>query len=225
MIRLLLLLIVFPFLLCSCRSTRVVNTWKAQNIIAQNYNEILVVGIVKENSAILKKQAESYFVKELEKLGYKAISSFATYGESGLAGTSQEDTYIKLRNTGVGAVLTIALIDKDKEKEEGMDKVEEYNTPYYYKRIWHYRNMRADISDSLTAAKNFDKYYWETILFELNALETHYVVQTSPLKNSAAQASFNNYAKVIFKSMRKKGVFKVQKKQPQKEPENPEKAF
>ena len=51
--------------------------------------------------------------------GLIAVSALDEFGTGGLANLAQEETYVKLCNKGIDAVITIALLDGKKEKVFG----------------------------------------------------------------------------------------------------------
>jgi hypothetical protein len=103
---------------------------------------------------------------------YSALHEF---GPKGLANLGEEETYIKLCSKGIDAVITIALIDKGKEIKSKSHKAAGYPGKYYYDRIWNYKIIQAEFTNgNLEEAE----YFWETILFDLAALEPQCTIQT-----------------------------------------------
>src|SRR5215207_7805818 len=95
----------------SCSSSKIITSWKASND-PRNYHKIMVVGIIKDSGVVLRSQMEAHLVNDLKNLGYNAVSALSEFGKGGLANMEQEDTYIKLCNKGIDAVITVALLDR-----------------------------------------------------------------------------------------------------------------
>ncbi len=173
------------FILCGCASPYIRTTWKAQHAFKGKYNKILVVGIIKDEDIILRGQVEKHFMNDLKESGYNALSALEEYGPKGLSNLGQEETYIKLRSSGIDAVITIALIDKAKEKYHKPRKAYGYINNYYFDRIWNYQTIQAELIDGYYPGNN--EFFWESILFDLNTLEPLCTLQTTSFKAGSAE--------------------------------------
>src|SRR6266513_3166871 len=101
------IILCFCIILSGCTLTHVVTTWKPQHFSRVNYNNILVVGVIKNENDSLRREIEKHFVVNLEELGYHTVSALHEFGPKGLANLGEEETYIKLCNKGIDAVITI----------------------------------------------------------------------------------------------------------------------
>lgn len=193
-------------LFSGCLHQKTITAWKIQHIIPRTHNKILVVGIIKDSNDSLRMKIEDGLVKNLSELDYYAVSALKEFGPKGLSDLGQEATYTKLCNNGVDAVMTIALIDKFKQKKYKQNKSVASTNYYYYERIWNYRNMLADLSANEPAT--YTHYLWEGILFDLRTLEPLCVVQTRPFEpGKEKQAEF---ASDIFAKMKKEKILNKQ---------------
>jgi len=151
---------------------------------------------------------EEHFVSELKTLGYNAVSSLEEFGAGGLQGLEQEETYVKLCNKGIDAVITIALLDKQKEHYYVPAKVKYYSSVYYYNRIWNYQKIQADPL-SVGADSVNTQLLWETILFDLTRLTPVYSAQTKPFDPALEGAMAHTYGEMLVAGMVKsKTLFK-----------------
>lgn len=185
-----------------CGSSRITTAWKAEHSAPIKYNRILVVGVFKGNDDSLRSQVEQYFVKSLTELGYLSLSAVAEFGPEGLANLGEVETYKKICNDGIDAVLTVALIDGNKEPRQKYRKVYGYPSNYYYQRIWNYKNIMA-----MQAANGNGegRFFWETILFNLNTLEAECTIQTRSFKElKLAKTSREFEGQVIQKMIKEK---------------------
>ncbi|MDP4261269.1 MAG: hypothetical protein Q8941_01950 [Bacteroidota bacterium] len=193
-----------------CRSPRITTAWKADHAAPLKYSKIVVVGITKGGDDSLRVQVERYFALALNNLGYKAVSAVVEFGPKGLANLGEVDTYRKLCNDGIDVVMTFALIDGNKEPRQKYRKIYGYPSNYYYNRIWNYKNILADMTGDNNTG---DRYFWESILFNLNTLEAECTIQTRSFKDiRLAKRTHEFQMQVIQKMIREK----VLEKQPPK---------
>ena len=198
------IIFLFWLMLYGCTSPFIKTAWKAQHEFPGKYNKILVMGIIKEEDITLRRKVEKFFIDDLKNEGYSAISGLEAYGPKGLANLGQEETYIKLRQNGIDAVISIALIDKRKEKSIKPRKAHQYASIYFYERIWNYPAIQAELVNS----KNPDnmEFFWESILFDLNSLEPQLTLQTKSFKADLAESIIRDYSKEIIRKMIKEKI-------------------
>jgi hypothetical protein len=207
-------LLIIAFSLCSCTSSKVITTWKAADS-PRAYKKILVIGIIKDSSISLRKQMENHLVDDLKAVGYNAVSALEEFGKGGLQNLEQEQTYIKLCNKGIDAVVTIALLDRTREKFYVPAQVKYYSNLYYYNRIWNYSSIQADL---IAATKNYEEstqYLWETILFDLQTLSPVYTVQTKTFDPDSLMEMGHEHGKLIVSKMLKDKIIFQDQLQPQ----------
>jgi hypothetical protein len=207
-------LLITAFALCSCTSSKLITTWKAAGS-AREYKKILVIGIIKDSSTSLRKQMEKHLVDDLKTAGYNAVSALEEFGKEGLQNLEHEQTYIKLCNKGIDAVVTIALLDRTKEKFYVPAQVKYYSSLYYYNRIWNYSSIQADL---MAATKNYEEgtqYLWETILFDLQTLSPVYSVQTKTFDPDSLREMGHEHGKLIVLKMLKDKIIFPEQLRPQ----------
>ena len=196
-------------ILSGCTSTHVVTTWKPQHFSRVNYNNILVAGLIKNENDSLRREIEKHFVVELQGLGYHAVSALDEAGAKAVANPGEEETYLKLYNKGIDAVITIALVDRNKEMANKSHKATGYPGKYYYDRIRNYKNMQAEFAGGYPAAGD---YFWEIILFDLTALEPQSTIQTRSFNAADAERRSDELLRRVVKKMRKEKILKRHEK-------------
>lgn len=169
----------------------------------------MVAGIVKAPNDSFRIKTEKYFAAGLRNMGYNTVTSFDEFGPTGLQNLSEEETYIRLCEKGIDAVIVVALIDLSKQERIKQKKTYGFSGNYYYDRIWNYKNITADFSDENN--KSATGYFWESILFNLRTLEAECTVQTKPFNTISATGFSNDFVTRILKQMRKEGILKVHK--------------
>jgi hypothetical protein len=166
----------------------------------------MVVGIIKDSGVALRSQMEAHLVNDLKNLGYSAVSALSEFGKGGLANLEQEETYIKLCNKGIDAVITVALLDGKKEKFYVPARVKYYSNLYYYNRIWNYQIIQADLISPKEQYEESTQYTWESILFDLQTLSPVYTAQTKSFDPASTETMAHEYGKLIVANMVKNKV-------------------
>ena len=172
----------------------------------------MVVGIIKDSTAALRKDMEVHLANDLKNIGYNAVSALNEFGKGGLANLEQEETYIKLCNKGIDAVITIALLDRKKEKLYVPAKVKYSSGLYYYNRIWNYNTIQADLTSGKGVYEESTQYTWETILFDLQTFSPVYSAQTKTFDPASVKSMAHEYGQLIVANMIKQKVLQLQQK-------------
>jgi hypothetical protein len=185
-------------LLAGCGSSKITTSWKAENITPQKYSKVLVLGLIRENDRSIQEKMENHFVGDLRALGYNAVSSLNEYGPKAFDKMEEQAAVDKLKNSGVDAVLTIVLLDKEKERQ--------YIPPNYSYRFWGYRNARyMRIYEPGYYVTN-TKYYWESNFYEMSSQKLLYSVQTQSFSPDNAEILGHEYGRMIVKNMVKQNI-------------------
>jgi hypothetical protein len=198
-------LLSFLILTTGCNTAKIHTAWQGKNIIPRGYSKLLVVGIVKDSGFALRQQIEKTAVDELKMNGFNAVSSIEEFGPHGLANLEREETYRRLFKKDIGAIITITLIDKKKEKQFAREKINYTSDLFFYDRIWNYKDIEADI----TAAESLKgkQYSVESIFFDIATLEALYTMETKPLSIATFKRDANIYAKrIVNELLKKKGI-------------------
>ena len=201
--RLSIFFVALLFSLYGCSGSQIITSWKSPDHY-DNYKRIMVVGIIKDTGIALRKQMETHLVNDLKVIGYNAVSALDEFGEGGLGGLEQEQTYVTLCNRGIDAVITIALLDRKKEKYYVPARVKYYSNLYYYNRIWNYNTIQADMGLINGGYEEIPSFLWESIFFDLETLSPIYSVQTKTFDPVSLKAMSHEYGKLIIKDMLKK---------------------
>ena len=189
-----------------CSSSKLITAWKSPGSIIRPYKKIMVIGIVKDSTVDIRRQMETHLVDDLKTNGFIAVSALEEFGKGGLANLEQEETYIKLCDKGIDAVITVALLDSRKEKIYIPARVKYYSNLYYYNRIWNYNVIQADLISGKGAYEESIQYLWETILFDLQTLSPVYTIQTKSFDASSLNLMAHEQGKVIVANMLKNKV-------------------
>jgi hypothetical protein len=200
-------------LINSCSSiTRITSTWKAENITPKEYNKVMVLGIIREADRNVRIQMESHLVQDLKDLGYNAFSAYDQYGPKMFQNMSEEQANKKLAKDDVDAVLTIVLLDKQKERYYVPRTV--IYSPYvtYHNRMWGYYSSLQNRIEEPEYYQVTTKYFWESNFYDLSQGKLLFSVQTQSFEPSSAGDLAHEYGQKIVQSMVKNDI--LQKQQP-----------
>ena len=200
-------------LIDSCSSfTKITSTWTAENISPKQYNKVMVLGIVREADRNVRIQMENHLVSDLRDLGYNAISAYEQYGPKMFQNMTEEQANEKVANDDVDAVLTIVLLDKEKERYYVPRSV--IYSPYitYHGHMWGYYYSLYNRIDGPYYYGVETKYFWESNFYDLPESKLLFSVQTQSFESSSTASVAHEYGQKIIQAMTKNNVLKKQEK-------------
>lgn len=193
-------------ILAGCSSSRITSSWKAENTEVIKYNKIMVLGLIREADRSLQLNMENHLVGDLRELGYHAVSALNEFGPKAFDNLEEEAAISKLKNSGVDAVITIVMLDKQKEQKYVAGSI--YYSPYgyYYNRFWRYRTTlyRRIYEPGYYITET--KYFWESNLYDMSTQTLLYSVQTQTFDPVNSESLGHEYGQLIVKDMVKKNV-------------------
>lgn len=199
----------------SCSSTKINSSWKAENAQTKPYHNVMVWGLLTEKDSTLRRQMENHLVNDLVSKGYHAVSSMDVYKAKAYKKLTAAEIIDEFKSTGVDAVITIALLNKEKEEKyfpggfynqpanknmhDGLDK--------YYSGIYE-RVFTPGYYISTTT------YFWESSLFEVKDDKMVYSVQTRSFDpNTTEKLAHENGLKIIRDMVKKKVILDLAPKE------------
>jgi hypothetical protein len=205
-----LLLIAGIFLFNNCSVTRITSTWKAPDSSVTDINKIMVLGIIREADRNLRIQMENHLVNDLEKLGYSVASSYKQYGPKMFQDMTEQQANEKLRTDGIDAVITVVLLDKQKERY--YVPARPIYSPYgpYHDQFWSYYNSLSIRIEGGGYYQVRTKYFWESNFYDLKENKLLYSVQTQSFDSKSTYNLAHEYGQKIINSMLKNNVLQKQ---------------
>lgn len=190
--------------------TRITSTWKANDITAMQYNKVMVLGIIREADRNIRIQMENHLVGDLKELGYNAVSAYEMYGPKMFQDMSETKANKMLAKDNVDAVLTIVLLDKQKERYYVPRNV--IYSPYvtYHNRMWGYYHSLSMRIDEPGYYQVTTKYFWESNFYNLSQSKLLFSVQTQSFEPASAGDLAHEYGQKIVQSMLKNNILKKQ---------------
>ncbi|SFN78560.1 hypothetical protein SAMN05428949_3464 [Chitinophaga sp. YR627] len=189
----------------ACTSTKLTSSWKTPDARIQQENKIMVIALVPAKERSLRILMENNLVAELKKEGYNAVSAYATYGPDDNLGKGDEKTALKkFRSSDVDQVMTIAMVDKSRERTyvPGYGAYGPYGNPYYGGFWPYYRGWYGRMYDPGYTQVN-TKYEWDTNLYDLKEKKLLYNAQSASVDPPTAYRQAYLFAKQIVKDMQK----------------------
>lgn len=190
--------------LAACSSSRVTHSWKSE-FPAKNYSKMLVIAL-SGTDMFTRQKMEDHLVGDLQNQGYNATSSLKEYGASAFREMNEEAVLNKLQNSGFDAVVTIVLLDKEKERYYVPGHINYSPYARYYHRFWGYYTTIYDRIYTPGYYVSNTKYFWESNLFDVANKELIYSVQTESFDPASSEVLAHEYGKLIVKDMVKNQV-------------------
>jgi hypothetical protein len=166
----------------------------------------MVLGMIRESDRSLQEKMENHLVGDLKELGFNAVSSLQEYGPRAFDNMNEETALGKLKNSGIDAVITIVLLDKEKERKYIPGHLFYSPYGYYYNRFWGYRGALYHRIYEPGYYITDTRYFWESNLYNMSNQMLVYSVQTQSFDPANSESMAHEYGKIIIKSMIKEKV-------------------
>jgi hypothetical protein len=189
-----------------CTTSKITTSWKAENAVVRKYDKILVLGLIHEADRTIQEKMENHLVGDLKQLGYHALSSLDEYGPRAFDKMDEQAAVEKLKNSGVDAVLTIVLLDKEKERKYVPGNIHYSPYGYYYNRFWGYRTALFHRIYEPGYYVTNTRYFWESNLYDMSTQTLVYSAQTQSFEPASSASLGHEYGQMIVKNMVKQNV-------------------
>lgn len=197
--------ILLLLLISGCSTSKITTSWKSNDVYVAQYNKILVLGVIHENDRRFQENMENHLVGDLKELGYNAVSSLAEYGPKAFENIDEETALNKLKDKGVDAVMTIVLLNKEKERRFVVDHGQYPNGNYYNT----FGNYRTSVYSRIYEPGYYvtdTRYFWESNFYSVHSPKLIYSVQTQSFDPSNSEILAHEYGRMIVKDMMKQKV-------------------
>lgn len=187
-------------LLFGCNSSKITSAWKAQEVVADKYKEILVLAMIPEKDRLLQERMEQHFVGDLTNLGYTATSAMQQYGPKAFENLDEKAVLDKIKSSGVDAVITIVLVNKEKERTYVPGRT------YTVHSFGDYYAMRQQRIYEPGYYTTNTQYLWESNFYDLANQALVYSAQTKSFSPASTEALSHQYGVLLVGNMRKMRV-------------------
>ena len=200
------LLLIIASVTFSCSNSVITHSWKSNSIQGTYIHKIMIVALVNPNDHSLRENLEKHLASDLSEKGFEAVSSLQTYGPASFQNESENTVLNKLQESGIDAVLTIVLLNKEKEKHYVPGRV--YYSPYniYHRRFWGYYSTVYERVYEPGYYSESTKYFWESNLYDISNKELLYSVQTKTFDPESTEQLAHEYGKLICKNLVNTGI-------------------
>lgn len=193
--------LILCILVLGCSSTKLTSSWKAKEA-GKMYHNIMVWGILTEKDSALKANMEAHLVNDLAGMGYHAISSLSVFGARSYKKLTEKEVVEQFKNSGVDAVITIVLLDKQKEEMYVPPGV--VNNPVWYNQVDKYYSNIYDKIFTPGYYISATSYFWESNLFEVNQDKLVYSARTKSFDPASAGRLAHENGLLLIRDMKKK---------------------
>ena len=192
----------------SCSSSRITHSWKSDNIPEKKFSKIMVVSVIAGSDWSIRDKMEAHLVGDLTDRGYVAVSAIKEYGPKYFENMKEAEVLDKLSNSGVDAVITVVLLDKNKERYYVPGRV--YYSPYtiYQRNFWGYYSTIYERIYTPGYYQVDTKYFWESNFYDLKNKNLLYTVQTETFDPESVEILAHEYGLLIVNDMNKKAALK-----------------
>lgn len=200
------LLFVMLIFLAACSSTKVTSSWISPDATAINLSvkKIMVAALLPDMDRELQKSMEKQMVQELKAKGINAVSAYQMYGPKCFP-DNEKEAVAKLRKTGVDGVLTVVLLDKNKEQRYTPGNSRLAPVGLYRNWFGYYSTVYSRVyTPGYYSTTN--RFYWETNLYDLNPEKLLYSAQSESFDPSSVAQLANDYGNKIITDMTKQGL-------------------
>ena len=189
------------WVLVGCTGSNVTSIWKSPDAHPAEYKKLMILGIIREPDRNVRISMEKELVGGFKNLGYNAFSAYEVYGPGTFKNMTEEQANAKLSADGVDAVLTVVLLDKQKERYYVPGRVR--FTPYftYHDRFWRYYTSIYYRIDEPGYYDYSTRYFWESNFYDLSTNKLVYSVQTQSFDPQSTASLAAEYSRTIIKAM------------------------
>jgi hypothetical protein len=194
-------------ILYACASTsRITSSWTPRPTTPVLFKKVIVLGLIHDRDRTLREQMEQSLAAHLRARGQEAICACDLYGPKEFDRLTEAEALSKLSTSGVDGVLTIVLLDKERERYYVPGQMQYTPYGFYYDRFWGYsRTLYWRIYSPGYYTTN-TRYFWESNLYDLSDGKLIYSAQSQSFDPSTSEKLGNEYGKLIVDDIINKGV-------------------
>jgi hypothetical protein len=206
--RLTFLYVPILFLLSCASGTKVTNSWNATNVEHKPLSKVIIIALTANKDRALREQLEQRLAESLSAEGYSTTSAYFEYGPKAFEGMKEQQVLRKLKTSGIDGVITVTILDKEKEKNRVPGKVSIQPARVRSNRFWGDYTTRYNRIYQPGYYTTSTKYFIETNLYDVTTNQLLYSAQSETFDPSSAQSLAAEYSKAIVKDMKEKQLLK-----------------
>jgi hypothetical protein len=182
-----------------CSSSKITNTWKAENSTTKNFKKFLIVCISRQADSSVAFKMENHFADDLRGRGFSALSSLQLYGSNAYDTAAEKTRLEELKHSGVDAIITIVLLNVQKEINYTGGNIN-FREGYPYNNFqMYYEALNRRVLDP-AYYESSTSYFWESNFYDING-KLIYSVQSTTFNPASTEKMAHKYGKMIVKNM------------------------
>jgi hypothetical protein len=197
-------------LLACSPATQITGSWKNNNVKTKEVNRILVTALTSKTN--VRQTVEDELAAELKKNGYSATKSIDVIPPTFTEGKEPDKDALlrKIDGTGVDAILTVALIDKETDTRyvPGNQAYSPVTRFGYYGRFGGYYTNWYPTLYSPGYYTEDKVYFLETNLYDASSEELLWSAQSETYNPNGLSDFSKDFASVMLIKMKKDGVLR-----------------
>jgi hypothetical protein len=201
-----LLLLPVTAVLLSCQPTKITQSWAVENTSPKKYKKVLVLGIMPAADSQLQKQMENHLADDLRAMGYLAIASNKVFSVTAFGNGDSVYTSSLIKNNGFEGVLTIVLIDKQKNKYYVPGKITNYSEYDGYSRFNKYYNTVSEQVFTPGYYGEETRYTWENNFYNIGNGYLIYSTRTRSFDYTSKTILAHTYGQLMIQNLLDKNI-------------------
>ena len=168
----------------------------------------MVLGVIRDSDRSIRENMERHLTEDLRSRGFSVVSSYREFGPKTFEGLNEKSALDQLRYNQVDVVLTVVLLDKERERNYYRGYF--YYSPffYYYNNFWGYQMMMNSRIYQPGYYVTDTRYFWESNLYDLRSGTLLFSVQTQTFEPSSTERMAHEYGEKISEALLNSGVIR-----------------
>ena len=193
-------------LLFSCQTSKITATWTEKNVSPKKYNKILVLGVLKDNDRELQSKMEKHLAGDLNDLGYSAFAARDVFPSGTFIKGDTAKAIEALNSKGFDAVLTVVLLNKEKEKHYIPGRTTNSSYAPYHDRLDLYYYSMYDRIQTEGYYEYATKIFWESNFYDRYSKKMIYSSQTESFDLGSKENLAHYYGALLANNLVKSKV-------------------
>ena len=193
-------------LLLSCQTSKITATWTEKNVSPKKYNKILVLGVLKDNDRELQSKMEKHLVGDLNDLGYSAFAASDVFPSGTFIKGDTAKAIEALNSKGFDAVLTVLLLNKEKETHYIPGRTTNSSYAPYHDRLDLYYYSMYDRIQTEGYYEYATKIFWESNFYDRYSKKMIYSSQTESFDLGSKENLAHYYGALLANNLVKSKV-------------------
>jgi hypothetical protein len=201
-----LLISLILVLLVACQPTKITKTWTAENAGPKRYKKVLVLSVLPETETELGIKIENHLADDLRGMGYLAIAANKIFPPGTFVRGDSARAKAALEGKGFDGVMTIVLLDKNKQPYFVPGKITDYTQ---YNRLSGFDRYYNTVAEQIYTPGYYGeetKYVWENNFYDLISRKMVYSARSRSFDITSKSTLAHSYGQLMAASLVKKNI-------------------